>query len=152
MLPILHFLARWGYLGLFFGAFLAATVVPFSPDALLIGLLAAGGNPYLCFFSATIGNWLGSLTTYALGWVGKWEWIEKWFKVKEETLERQRKSIDKYGALLAFFVWMPFLGDLFALALGFYKVRPVKCTVFILIGKAARFAFWMLLFYFFTAE
>lgn len=142
---MIQFLADWGYIGLFVGAFLAATIIPFSPDALLVGLLLAGGNPWICFISATIGNWLGGLTTYGLGWLGKWEWIEKWFKVKEEKLLKQKAKIDKFGALLALLSWVPFVGDIFALALGFYKVKPLKCAIYILIGKAARFAVFTLL-------
>lgn len=145
----MEFLAEWGYIGLFLGAFLAATVVPFSSDFLIVGLLLAGGDPLLSFISATLGNWLGGLTSFGLGWLGKWEWIEKWFKVTKEKLDKQKKWIDKYGALLAFLSWTPFVGDVFAIGLGFYKVNFVKSSVFMLIGKAARFAFWILLFYLF---
>ena len=52
-----------GYLGLFLGTFLAATVVPFSSDFLIIGVLVAGANPLLAFILATVGNWLGGLTS-----------------------------------------------------------------------------------------
>ena len=35
-------LLDWGYIGLFIGSFVAATIVPFSSDVLLVGILAAG--------------------------------------------------------------------------------------------------------------
>ena len=44
---------------------------------------------WLC---ATAGNWLGGLTSYWIGRIGKWEWIEKWFRVKEETLLKQKSK------------------------------------------------------------
>ena len=60
--------------------------VPFSSDILLMGYLYAGGDYFLSFLVATIGNWLGGLTSYWIGYSGKWEWIEKWFNVKKECL------------------------------------------------------------------
>jgi len=32
------------------------------------------------------------------------------------------------------------------LALGFYKISPIRCAIFILIGKACRFAVYMIIF------
>lgn len=142
----MEFLQEWGYIGLFLGSFMAATVVPFSSDFLIIGLLLAGGSPLLCFISATAGNWLGGLTSFGLGWLGKWEWLEKYFKVTQEKIAGQRAKIEKYGALLAFMSWLPFVGDLFAIGLGFYKLPPLKCAIYMLVGKGARFLGWILIF------
>lgn len=63
-------LLDWGYIGLFVGSFVAATVVPFSSDVLLVGMLAAGGNVWLSVLVATVGNWAGGLTSYWIGWIG----------------------------------------------------------------------------------
>lgn len=144
---MLEFLADWGYLGLFLGAFVAATVVPFSSDVLMVGLLLAGGDPVACFVSATVGNWLGGMTSFWIGWIGKWEWIEKWFRVKRETLEKQKRKVDRYGPLLALMTWLPFVGDVFAIALGFYRLNPWKCAFYMLLGKASRFAVYAAIFY-----
>lgn len=145
----MEFLQDWGYWGLFLGSFMAATIVPFSSDFLIVGLLLAGGNPLTSFLVATAGNWLGGVTSYGIGWLGKWEWIEKWFKISKEKLEKQKGKIDKWGALLAFLSWTPFVGDIFAIGLGFYKISPTKSIIYMLLGKAVRFAFWIGLFYIF---
>lgn len=142
----LEWLLNLGYLGLFIGAFLAATVIPFSSDVMFVGLLAAGGDPATCVIVATLGNWLGGLTSYWLGRAGKWEWIERYFRVKASTLERQKARIDRYGSLLALLTWLPFVGDIFALGLGFYKVDFRKAALFMLIGKGARFVCWAALY------
>ena len=113
-----------GYWGLFIGSFLASTLIPMSADVLLVGILALGGNVWACLVIATTGNWLGGLTSYWIGWLGRWEWIERWLKVKEEKLLRQKKNIDRYGVWLALFTWLPLIGDLLAVALGFYKIKP----------------------------
>ena len=60
-------LLDYGLIGLFLGSFLAATVVPFSSDVLVIGMLALGFDPVVTVAVATLGNWLGGLTSY---WVG----------------------------------------------------------------------------------
>lgn len=143
---MIAFLQSWGILGLFVGSFLAATIVPFSSDILFVGILAAGAQPWTCFISATLGSWLGGLTTFGIGWMGRWEWIERWFHVKKETLEKQKSKIDRWGPLLALLTWTPFIGDIFAIALGFYHLNPWKCAFYILIGKASRFIIWMLFF------
>lgn len=135
-----------GLLGLFIGTFLAATILPFSSDALYIAVLAATKDTAGCLLVGTLGNWLGSVATYWMGWIGKWEWIEKWFKVKRETLEKQKIKIDKYGVWLALLAWVPFIGDVIAIALGFYKTRPAATMVLLLIGKFARFLLWNLIY------
>ncbi|MBR1792593.1 MAG: DedA family protein [Bacteroidales bacterium] len=144
---MLSFLQSWGLLGLFVGSFLAATVIPFSSDALLVGMLVAGVSPLPCLLWATLGNWLGGLTSFAIGWMGKWEWIERWFRVSRETLEKQRVRVERWGVWLALFTWLPIVGDVFAIALGFYRCPVVKSAVFMLLGKALRFSIWTVLFY-----
>ena len=84
-------LENLGLLGLFIGTFLAATILPFSSDALYLAILAATGDTTGCLAVGTLGNWLGSVLTYWIGWIGRWEWIEKWFKVKPETLQKQKR-------------------------------------------------------------
>ena len=135
-----------GLLGLFIGTFLAATILPFSSDALYIAVLAATKDPIGCLAVGTVGNWLGSVVTYWIGWIGRWEWIEKWFKVKRETLEKQKVKIDKYGVWLAFLAWIPIIGDVIAIALGFYRTRPWATMFLLLVGKFARFLLWNLIY------
>ncbi len=135
-----------GYFGLFLGSFLAATVVPFSADVLLVGMLAAGSEAFATIAVATLGNWLGGLTSYAIGRIGKWEWIER-LHVSRESLERQQHFICRYGAVAAMLTWVPFIGDVFAVALGFYRVAFVPMAFWMLVGKCARFVTWAVLWY-----
>ena len=134
-------LQELGYIGLFIGSFLAATVIPFSAEILLIGMLLAGGNPLVTFLVATTGNSLGSLTSYFMGYLGKWEWIEK-LGVKPETLAKQKAKVDKYGSWLALLSWVPFIGDVIAVALGFYRTKFLPAALFMFIGKFGRFVAW----------
>ena len=138
-------LEQLGLLGLFIGCFLAATVVPFSSDALYIVILYATSKPVECLVVGTLGNWLGGVTTYWLGRLAKWEWLEKTFKVKRETLDKQKRLIDKYGVWIALLSWIPIVGDVISLALGFYKSPAVWTLFLLLVGKFGRFAVWTLM-------
>lgn len=144
---MVEFLLEYGYLGLFIGAFLAATILPMSSDVLLVGLLAVGANPYVAVATATLGNWLGGMSSYLIGRAGKWAWIEKIFRVKPETIQKQSVRIARYGSWMAFFTWLPFVGDVMAIALGFYRVKALNVTIFMLLGKGFRFVLWAVLFY-----
>lgn len=141
-------LIEWGYWGLFVGSFLASTIVPFSSDVLMVGMLAAGANIWKCLAIATIGNWLGGMTSYGIGWIGNADHIERWFKVKIDKIKAQKPRIDRFGALIAFVAWLPVVGDLFAIALGFFRVRPVASACWMLLGRFVRFLFWALLFHY----
>ena len=44
-----------GLLGLFIGTFIAATIFPFSSDALYLAILGATGNPMGCLVMGTLG-------------------------------------------------------------------------------------------------
>ncbi len=143
---IMESLMGLGLVGLFIGCFLAATVIPFSAEILLVGALLAGCDPVTTFCVATLGNSLGSLTSYGMGYLGKWEWIEKWFHVSREKLEKQKSKIDKYGPYLAMLCWLPFIGDVFAIGLGFYRLNFPKTMLFIFLGKALRFGVWTVLY------
>lgn len=145
---MLEFLLEYGLVGLFIGSFLAATVVPFSADVLLVGLLVAGVEPWSAIIVATLGNWLGGATSYGIGRIGKWEWIEK-LHVSHESLEKQKRTIDIFGAAIALLTWVPFIGDVFAVALGFYRVKFVPAMFWMLVGKAVRFIAWYYIVYLF---
>ncbi len=143
----MEWLIEWGYFGLFVGSFVAATIFPFSSDVMLVAMLASGGDPVLAIIVATLGNWLGGLTSYYIGYAGKWEWIERYLGVKRERLESQSIRVQRYGALLALMTWLPIVGDIMAVALGFYRVKPITSAVYMLIGKGLRFVLWAVLYY-----
>ena len=135
----------FGYVGLFFGALLAATIFPFSSDVLLLGMLIAGGEPVTTVVVATLGNWLGGIVGYWMGRLGKLEWLERWFKGKHETIVRHQAKVERWGSLLALLTWTPFVGDIFAIVLGFYKAKFLPVAFWMLIGKCGRYVCWALL-------
>lgn len=142
----MEWLIDLGYVGLFLGTFAAGTILTFSSDVVLLAVLMAGGNPWICLACATLGNGSGALVSYALAWFAKWEWIEKGLRVKRETLEKQKTRVMKWGVWCAFFSWIPFAGQVFMITLGLYKVRPVAVGAVTYLGCFFRFLAWVLLY------
>tara|TARA_B110000285_G_scaffold142701_1_gene159477 strand:- start:1430 stop:1858 length:429 start_codon:yes stop_codon:yes gene_type:complete len=139
-------LEELGYLGLFIAGFLAATILPFSSESLLAVALLNGFNPIICLIIITSGNWLGSITTYGIGYLGNIDWIEKYLKISREKIEKTRSYLVKYGTLLALFSWVPIVGDLFTLSLGYFKINFTLVAIFMLIGKFFRYLLIVFLF------
>ncbi len=129
----------YGYWGLFLASFLAATVLPFSSEAILSAMLVGDYDPVLCLTLASIGNWLGGMTSFFLGYLGKWQWIEKYLRVKRERVEKFKSRVDRYGAYLAFLCWLPIIGDPLAIGLGLFRANPFKVAVFMFLGKFLRY-------------
>lgn len=138
----MDYLVELGYIGLFIGSFLAATIIPLSSEGILIGLVYAGFDLGLCIALATVGNWLGSLSSFWLGYAGRIDLVEKWLKIKEEKVRQWEPRVRKYSTLMALFSWLPFVGDIMAVALGFFRCNFWKMTAFIFVGKLARYLFW----------
>ena len=67
----MEFLIEYGYIGVFIASFLAATILPFSSEVVLTGVLLAGAAYAPCMLSATLGNFLGGMSCYWLGMLGK---------------------------------------------------------------------------------
>ncbi|WP_089941790.1 YqaA family protein [Candidatus Entotheonella palauensis] len=127
------------YAGLFASSFLAATLLPFSSEALLVALLLTEHSPMYCVITATLGNGLGGMSSYGLGYLGNMAWIERYLRIEAERIERARTHIARFGSLLAFLSWLPVVGDVIAVALGFFKVRPVGVAIYMFAGKALRY-------------
>ena len=51
------------------------------------------------------------------------------------------------GNWLALVSWLPLVGDVFSIALGFYKTNPWLTALLFLIGRTLRFLVWTFLFY-----
>jgi membrane protein YqaA with SNARE-associated domain len=143
---MLDFFIHYGYIGLFIASFLAATILPFGSEAVFAALIAAGLGSVPCIAVGTLGSGLGGMTNYYLGHLGKTEWIEKYLRVKKEKIDGVQDWMDrKGGAYLAFFSFLPFIGDIIPLALGFMKANVWKVSVSMLAGKMIRYIALLLL-------
>ena len=130
---------EWGYLGLFLASFLGATIIPFSSEIVLSFLILNGYDFKLSLLIATIGNWLGGLSSYYLGRLGRWETLERFFNLKKEKILHLKTKIDKWGSTLAFLCWLPIIGDPIAVSLGFFRINYILVATWMLFGKIFRY-------------
>lgn len=134
---------EYGYIGLFLASFLAATILPFGSEFVFAGLLALGMDAWICVGVATVGNWMGGMTNYYLGRLGKIEWIEKYLKVDRERIEKMQDWLEKKGASMAFFSFLPAVGDIIALALGYMRANVYIVNISMFLGKFIRYVLIM---------
>lgn len=127
-----------GYLGLFITCFLAATILPIASEVFLITMLAAKYDPLSSLLIASTGNTLGSYLNFGIGYIGNPEWLKK-LRVKQKTIESWKASIQKYGAWLALLSWLPIVGDIIGIALGFFRANIFWSFIFMAIGKFIRY-------------
>ena len=123
METLTQFLIDWGYWGLFFSALIAGSVVPFSSEAVMLVLVHMGLDPVLCVVSA------GS---------GKSEWITR-LGVKEKQLDKARRFLAGRGAMMAFFSFLPTIGEAIAIVLGLMRSNVWLTGGSMLAGKTLRY-------------
>ena len=128
MAEITDILINYGYMGMFVAAFLAGSFLPFSSEAVMVALLAAG-----------LGNTLGSMLNYGIGRMGRMEWIEKYLHVKREKVESTQRWMRGRGAWMGFFAFVPILGTAICIVLGLTRANPVITLFTVFAGKVIRY-------------
>lgn len=129
-----------GLLGLFLGSFVAATILPFSSEALLLAFCAGPWPSGELLLAASAGNWLGGMSSYALGRLGDLQRIARWLRMGPERARRWQARTARYGPWAALLCWAPVIGDPIAIALGLGRAPVWPTALLMLVGKAARYA------------
>ena len=137
---ILNFLVDWGYWGMLAAAFLAGSFFPFSSEAVMLALQAAGLDPVWLVVYSTIGSILGSVFNYCVGRMGNLVWIERYLHVSRESIEKAEKFMAGRGAWMGFFAFLPLLGSAITIALGLMRANVAISLISISIGKLLRYA------------
>ena len=135
----MEFFADFGYLGLFIAAFLAATILPLGSEIVLTALLLTSLSPILLITVATLGNVLGSLSNYALGYWASLGALKRWFKMSEEEFEKAEERFSKYGLWSLLFAWVPIIGDPLTVMAGILRVNLLWFLLLVSIGKLLRY-------------
>lgn len=129
-----------GLLGLFIACALSATVVPFSSEAVFTAALLTAHPRWLLVLVAGAGNTAGGMVSFLMGWLVKWAWLEKWFHIKREKLDKLSAKVSRYGVWAALLTWLPLVGDPIAIAMGLMRTSPWKTALLMFVGKALRYA------------
>lgn len=132
-------LLEWGLLGLFCGTFLSATLIPFPSDLLVVGAYVAGFSVAPVLIIATVGNTLGGLTNYVIGYAGNKDKLQKRFSLDSKKLDLWEARLSKWGIFLGLISWLPFLGEPMLAACGFFKVKVLPLSLMMLAGKFLRY-------------
>ncbi|SHJ20852.1 YqaA family protein [Cycloclasticus pugetii] len=135
----MDYFSELGHLGLFIAAFLAATVLPLSSEIVLNALLLSGLSPTTLVITATIGNVLGSLTNYALGYWASLLVIKKWLRMSEADFIRAEQRFTKYGLFSLCFAWVPIIGDPLTVIAGVLRVHLLWFLILVTAGKLLRY-------------
>nr|WP_314568137.1 YqaA family protein [uncultured Pseudomonas sp.] len=129
-----------GYLGLFFAAFGAATLLPLQSEAVLVGLLLSGQySLWLLLGVATLGNVLGSVVNW---WLGRW--VEhfkerRWFPVSDRQLDKARKHYARWGHWTLLLSWVPIIGDPLTLVAGVMREPLWRFLLLVTLAKSVRY-------------
>lgn len=137
---IIPILESYGYWGMFIAAFIAGSVFPWSSEAIMVALQAAGLEPVGLVVYGTIGNVLGSMFNYWVGSLGRLDWIEKYLHVKKATLDRAERFMHGHGAWIGFFAFLPIIGSAITILLGLMRANVIITTIAIFIGKLLRYS------------
>jgi membrane protein YqaA with SNARE-associated domain len=132
-------LMQWGVFGLFIATFLASTVIPSAGTPILIFLLAKGADPIVCISVATIGNWVGAVLIYYLGYQCRWDILEKYFKIKQDKLEKANGLVNKYKEWASLLTGVPLIGDRISLVLGIARCHYKSALSYMFVGKLIRY-------------
>lgn len=135
-----EFLLHNGLPALFIVSFLAATVLPLGSEWLLVALILQTHNPQSVVAVATIGNYLGACTTYALGIWGSAFITEKLLRINQAEMGRATRLYQKYGSWSILLSWVPVIGDPLCLVGGSLRLNFVHFSLLAFIGKLARYA------------
>jgi membrane protein YqaA with SNARE-associated domain len=136
---IVDLLTGYGYVGMLLAAFLAGSFFPFSSEAVMVGLMAAGLDPWQLMVYGTIGNVMGSVLNYCVGRMGRLEWIERYLHVKKDDLDKAERFMKGRGAWMGFFAFLPVLGSAITILLGLMRANVVVTFVSIVLGKIFRY-------------
>jgi membrane protein YqaA with SNARE-associated domain len=127
-------LSLWG---LFLSAFISSTIAPGGSEAVLAYMVHSHTfqTEYLIAI-ASVGNTLGSLTTWGLGILAAKKYSPSDLSEKKQQAVMLLK---KWGYWALLFAWLPILGDGFCFAGGWLRLPLFLSCLIIFLGKAIRY-------------
>ena len=136
----IDFLISYGNPGMFIAGLLSGSIAPFiSSEAVMIALLAVGAEPWGLLLWGTIGNVLGGIACYYIGYIGSPQGVERRFHINHDKMERATALVREHGALAAAFGWVPLLGSAIIIVLGVMNADKGKTFLWMTLGKFLRY-------------
>ena len=114
---------------LFFSSFLAATLLPGGSEAVLYAVLKSFPETFWpALLLGTIGNTLGGMVTFGMGWM-----------LPQTQQLKHVEKVRKYGTPALVLAWVPLIGDALCLAAGWLRLNWWQAALFMATGKFARY-------------
>lgn len=117
------------FIGLFVAAFVSATVLPGGSEVVLIAVLHQRPDLWWqAVLLASIGNTLGSMTSFLIGRM-----------IPNNAQGKAIVTVHRYGYWILLFAWVPLAGDALCVAAGWLRFSAWWSLVMIAIGKFVRY-------------
>ena len=130
------------YITLFISSFISSTILPGHSELTLTAFI------YLKKFSitnlvliASIGNILGSVLNWSLGFYFVKFKEKKWFPINHSQLEKASLWFTTYGKWTLFLSWVPFIGDPLTVVAGILRIPIITFLIIVSISKIFRYVF-----------
>lgn len=136
---LIEFFKDYGYWGMGILSFLSGSVVPIASEVLLLFFLNLGLNAVWLTLAATLGNTLGGITCFMIGYLTNKATVQRLFRISDRRMKRADMMIQKYGYWTAALSFVPVIGEALLVALGIMRVDKYKVMSVMAIGKLIRY-------------
>jgi membrane protein YqaA with SNARE-associated domain len=136
---LIDFLKDYGYWGMGILSFLSGSIVPIASEVLLVFFLNLGLNAVSLTLVATLGNTLGGITCFMIGYLTNKATVQKLFRISDRRMKRADLMIQKYGYWTAALSFVPVIGEALLVALGIMRVDKYKVMSVMAFGKFVRY-------------
>jgi membrane protein YqaA with SNARE-associated domain len=128
------------YISLFLSAFFAATIFPAQSELVLLYLLQDRSNSVvLLLVAATVGNVLGAVVNYGLGYYVHRFKDRRWFPASPQQLEKAQRAYARWGRYSLLASWVPIIGDPITVVAGVLRDRFTVFLALVTVAKAGRY-------------
>jgi membrane protein YqaA with SNARE-associated domain len=128
------------YVSLFFSALIAATVFPAQSEMVLVYLVQQAAHPvWALVVVASIGNVLGAVINYALGYSVHRFKDRRWFPASPKQMDRAQAFYAKWGRYSLLASWVPIIGDPITVVAGVLRDRFFVFLILVAIAKSGRY-------------
>ena len=140
MRAMLELVGGYGLAALFVVCFCASTLLPLGSEWLLVVMLLEGSHsPAAVVAIATLGNTLGSVTSYLIGrWGSDWLTL-KLLRINMQQQQQAESWFNRFGSWGLLLAWLPVIGDPLCLVSGALKTPPGRFLLLVASGKGLRY-------------
>ena len=130
------------YITLFTSSFISSTLLPGHSELILTAFIYSNKFPVLTLvLVASLGNILGSVLNWYLGFYFVKFKQKKWFPISHSQLEKSSLWFTNYGKWTLFLSWVPFIGDPLTVVAGILRVPIITFLIIVSISKILRYVF-----------